>query len=705
VSPETYFLEIKMKNSRSVLLTISRLAIVLACLAYLHHEWHALLRQESVHALAVFFATLAAASLVWIPNRDVRGWTWTAFIVLAVGMMLVTLTFTAWSPAAVAVVAAASFRLWRLHQRRPIATIVVEGTRVFIPLEMKITPQPAPDVASEKRTAATRATPAAPATKPPVAEEVPVPPTSTPRPAPMQEPRAVPAAQTTTPSWDFSENVRKPRHDFSAVVGMEGTKSRLFRTAKEIIEGISKLNSNGILLFGDPGNGKTLFAEALAGQFNVPFLSISYGDTASKWINETPGKVAGVFREAKRIGTCVLFIDEIDSFIKPRDRNVHSMDRDLTNVMLTEIVGLRGSKVILVAATNFLEDLDCAGKRDGRFDYKIEIPAPDLAARIALLWRSITEELGDDFAQREPITALARRWEGFSAARMMALGGQLREMHRDGKFTGPVTFDIGREAMRLLQGRKGRLPEHVKDISEIIMPDSSRDALRNLAYRMRETENLEKLGSTLPRGVMFIGAPGTGKTQAAMSLAKASNFAFLKITGADIIADPGSWDRLYREACDIRPCVVFIDEVDGILQDRLHSGHGMLTEKILDTLDGAAARTSDLFFIAATNHYERIDPAAVRSGRFEEKILFDVPTNKAMAAYVRKVLASKLDGAWKVESEAVVQMIGFLAGRTIADADALVRKAITIAALRRMHERTADFRAADVVQGARAIFP
>jgi transitional endoplasmic reticulum ATPase len=112
-----------------------------------------------------------------------------------------------------------------------------------------------------------------------------------------------------------------------------------------------------------------------------------------------------------------------------------------------------------------------------------------------------------------------------------------------------------------------------------------------------------------------------------------------------------------------------------------------------------------LFFIAATNHYERIDPAAVRSGRFEEKILFDVPTNKAMAAYVRKVLASKLDGAWKVESEAVVQMIGFLAGRTIADADALVRKAITIAALRRMHERTADFRAADVVQGARAIFP
>jgi transitional endoplasmic reticulum ATPase len=190
-----------------------------------------------------------------------------------------------------------------------------------------------------------------------------------------------------------------------------------------------------------------------------------------------------------------------------------------------------------------------------------------------------------------------------------------------------------------------------------------------------------------------------------MAVAKASDWAFLKITGADIIADPRSWNRAYREACDIRPCVVFIDEVDGILQDRRHTGHGMLTEKILDTLDGAAGRTPDVLFIAATNHYERIDTAAVRSGRFEERILFDVPTNRAMAAYVRKILSSKLEGiAWKVEPQAIVEMISLLAGRTIADADALLRKAITLAALRRMHEHTADFRAADVIQSARAIF-
>ncbi|WP_244145445.1 AAA family ATPase [Paraburkholderia mimosarum] len=696
-----------MKTLHFALLTILRVAVIIACLAYLHHERHALLHHETVHALAVSVVTLVAASLIWVPNRDVRGWTWTAFVVLVFGMTLAALTFTTWSPAAIAAIAAASFKLWRLHQRRAPVGIIVEGTHVFIPLEMKITSrQPVPDVCPENRAPAARTMLAASANELPAVQELPVAPTPAHQPAPSHEPRAVPAAQVTTPGWDFSENVRKPRHDFSAIVGMDDTKSRLLRSAREIIEGASKAHRNGILLFGEPGNGKTLFAEALAGELDVPFLSISYGDVASKWINETPAKVKAVFSEARRIGTCLLFIDEIDSFIKPRDGNAHSMDRDLTNVMLTEIVGLRSTKsnVVLVSATNFPEGLDDAGKREGRFDYKIEIPPPDLAARVALLWRSITDELGDGFAQPEPITALARRWEGFSAARLTALGGQLREMHRDGKFTGTLTLEVGMQAMRLLQGRKGRLPEGVKDITEIIMPDASRGALRNLAYRMKETENLEKLGSTLPRGVLFVGPPGTGKTQGAMATAKASNFAFLKITGADIIADPRSWDRLYREACDIRPCVVFIDEADGILQDRRHSGHGMLTEKILDTLDGASGRTPDVLFIAASNYHHRIDAAAVRSGRFDEKIVFDIPTNMAMSTYVQAILANKLDDAWKVEPEAVIQMIRLLCGRTIADADALVREAITIAAVRRMRERTADFRAADVILGAQSIF-
>jgi transitional endoplasmic reticulum ATPase len=239
-----------------------------------------------------------------------------------------------------------------------------------------------------------------------------------------------------------------------------------------VLEGNARAR-NGILLFGSPGNGKTLFAEALAGQLGVPFVSIAYGDAASKWGNETPQKVKDVFSEAKKAGACVFFIDEIDSFIKSRNGSEHAMDRDLTNVMLTETVALRGSQVILVAATNLIDAVDGAAIRDGRFDYKIEIPAPDLNARVALLARSVREDLGDEFVDDEAIMALAKRWEGFSAARLSSLGAQLRELHRDGHFHGAVTVKTGMRAMRLLQGRRGALPENVKDIADIVRPDAS----------------------------------------------------------------------------------------------------------------------------------------------------------------------------------------------------------------------------------------
>jgi transitional endoplasmic reticulum ATPase len=80
-------------------------------------------------------------------------------------------------------------------------------------------------------------------------------------------------------------------------------------------------------------------------------------------------------------------------------------------------------------------------------------------------------------------------------------------MRREGEFSGPVTFDIAMRAMRLLQGRCGRLPENVKAVDDIIMPAASRNVLRDLAYRMREVHRLEQIGGSLPRGLLFFGPP------------------------------------------------------------------------------------------------------------------------------------------------------------------------------------------------------
>ena len=374
--------------------------------------------------------TLLAATAVWM--QDIRNWRWTqrAFLVLSIGLL--RLGFTSVGRARYEAVIWSVVALVVLIQRR----------------------RSGKTVGASSSAAVTGAVPQMPGHQAPQPDS----------------------------SYAFDQNVRPARYRFADLVGMPDTKKRLLAAGEDIVRG-SGNRRNGMLLFGEPGNGKTLFAEALAGELKVPFMSITYGDVASKWINETPQKIDAMFRAARRVGVCVLFIDEFDSFTKPRDAGGHSMDRDMANVMLTNINNLHGTRVVLVAATNFIDKLDPAAIRDGRFDYKIEIPPPDMEARVAILRKAIGESLGFSVVEPVAIASLAERWSGFSASRLASVGGQLAEMRRDGRFgAGKVTFDLGMQAMRLIQGRKGKLPEGgVKSIDDIIMPGESRDVLRDMA--------------------------------------------------------------------------------------------------------------------------------------------------------------------------------------------------------------------------------
>jgi transitional endoplasmic reticulum ATPase len=374
--------------------------------------------------------------------------------------------------------------------------------------------------------------------------------------------------------------------------------------------------------------------------------------------------------------------------------------------VLTETVALRDTCVVLIAATNYLDLLDGASIREGRFDYKIEIPAPDEIARKALLQKSIGDSLGFAAVDEDAVQSLAERWEGFSASRLSALGPQLKDMRRDGVIgQGKVTFERGMQAMRLMVGRRGQLPESVKQIEQIIMPEQSCDAMRDLAFRMKNIHNLEKIGGRIPTGLVFFGAPGTGKTQAAMSLAKAVDFAFLKTTGAEIMANPDSWDKLVREAKDIRPVIVFIDEADDILRDRRYSNVSTLTNRILTTLDGGGGRVRDIVYIAATNHFDQLDPAAIRGGRFTEKIFFDIPSAQAMNRFIVTGLKRLAGGTYVIMPGVRAQLTRLLAGKSIADAEAALQKMIDSAAVRVLREHVAQIQTDDVCAAARSVFP
>lgn len=144
----------------------------------------------------------------------------------------------------------------------------------------------------------------------------------------------------------------------------------------------------GALLVGPPGTGKTLLAQAVAGEANVPFFSISGSEFVEMFVGMGAAKVRDLFKQANEKAPCIVFIDEIDTIGKKRDGNLGGNDeREQTlNQLLTEMDGFDGKKgVVILAATNRPESLDPALLRPGRFDRRIPAELPDLSGREAIL--------------------------------------------------------------------------------------------------------------------------------------------------------------------------------------------------------------------------------------------------------------------------------------------------------------------------------
>ena len=192
---------------------------------------------------------------------------------------------------------------------------------------------------------------------------------------------------------------------FDDVAGQDEAKESL----KEIIDYLNNASKyteigaklpKGALLVGPPGTGKTLLAKAVAGEANVPFLSISGSNFVEMFAGMGAAKVRDLFQEAEKNAPCIIFIDEVDSIGKSRDNQMQSNDeREQTlNQLLTQMDGFDSTKAIVVlAATNRPEILDKALLRPGRFDRRVIVDRPDLKGRIDILKvHSKGVKLGDD---------------------------------------------------------------------------------------------------------------------------------------------------------------------------------------------------------------------------------------------------------------------------------------------------------------------
>ena len=200
---------------------------------------------------------------------------------------------------------------------------------------------------------------------------------------------------------------------------------------------IGAICPKGALLVGPPGTGKTLLAKAVAGEANVPFFSMSGSEFVEMFVGMGASKVRDLFKQANEKAPCIVFIDEIDTIGKKRDKAGYggNDEREQTlNQLLTEMDGFDASKgVVILAATNRPDSLDPALLRPGRFDRRIPVELPDLKGREEILKVHAKKvRLGDDI----DFNAIARAASGASGAELanMVNEAALRAVRENRKF-------------------------------------------------------------------------------------------------------------------------------------------------------------------------------------------------------------------------------------------------------------------------------
>ena len=213
-----------------------------------------------------------------------------------------------------------------------------------------------------------------------------------------------------------------PKVTFKDVAGAEEAKEEL----KEIVEFLKHPERfhqmgaripKGVLLVGPPGSGKTHIARAVAGEARVPFIAASGSDFVEMFVGVGAARVRDLFETARRHAPCIVFIDEIDAVGRKRGLSVGggNDEREQTlNQLLVELDGFtKETNIIVMAATNRPDVLDPALLRPGRFDRQIEIGAPDVKGREAILR---IHARGKPLAEDVDLAVVARRTPGFVGA-------------------------------------------------------------------------------------------------------------------------------------------------------------------------------------------------------------------------------------------------------------------------------------------------
>ena len=290
---------------------------------------------------------------------------------------------------------------------------------------------------------------------------------------------------------------------------------------------------------------------------------------------------------------------------------------------------------------------------------------PDLTERVLSSGASLT---GEEIEQASPLLSFLLTWV-LPILIFVAIGQYMsRRMMKNAG--GPNAMMFGKSNAKVYV----KSSEGIK-FSDVAGEDEAKDNLKEIVEYLHDPKKYQEIGASMPKGILLVGPPGTGKTMLAKAVAGEANVPFFSMSGSEFVEmfvgmGASKVRDLFRQAKEKAPCIVFIDEIDAIGKKRDGQMGGndereQTLNQLLTEMDGFEGNTG-VIILAATNRPESLDPALTRPGRFDRRVPVELPDLKGREE-ILKVHARKIKVAEDVDWEKIARMASGASGAELAN--------------------------------------